>query len=247
MAMIPGNRQMVMGNSGSNIVPFGSGGRGSIISSRKQVGGGVNPFLGAFGGGSPLYDETYDERTLNAESQYELAQKPWDFKNKVFGAISPLLTGLVGDGSQQGNFGQIGGSNTPLPTLPNSFVYSPDQIQQQVNSARAQGDQGAASQKQQIAGDLAGRGFSMKSPLAMALNLGADTGARMSNADQEREIRFGASGANAKQALGVGQLANQQWNDYNQADIARRKTQVESILGSQRNVASLLSILAGLA
>lgn len=239
-------RTMAIGGRKSNIIPFGSGGRGSIISNTKQVGGG-NPFLSPFaagGGGSPIFDETYDERTLNADAQYDIAQRPWDFKEKVFGAINPFIQSTIGGNA---NFGQVGGSNTPLPTLPNSFVFSPEQTQQAVNAARAQGDQSATTQKSNLAGDLAGRGFSQNSPLAMAMRQGADQAAMMSNADQEREIRLGHADRNSKQGLAVGQLANQQWQDWNSADIERRRNQVNAILGGQQNLTSLLSLLAGLA
>ena len=216
------------------LVPMGASGRGSVIKNTKQVKGGL-----------PIYDETYDEGRLSADAQYELGRMPWDLRRDVFNQVQPLLGGLTGEGNI--NFGLVGGQNTPMPALPNSFVYSPQQIQQQVNAARAQGDQGAMTQKRQIAGDLAGRGFGARSPLAMALQLGADTGARARNADQEREIRFDAAGANAKQDLSVGQLAQLGWNNWNQLDVERRKTQAESALSQNRNMIALISALSGLA
>lgn len=231
-----GGRNLVIGGSNSNMIPFGSGGKGAIVSNRKQIPGGL-----------PIFDETYDERTLSADAQYELARMPWEFKDRVWNTVNPLLTNLLGTGNGQANFSLVGGENSALPRLPNSFVFSPQQTQQAVNAARAQGDQGVATQKQQISSDLAGRGFSKRSPIAMALGLAADTGGRMSNADQEREIRLGHAEQNARQDLSVGQLAQQQWQNWNQADIARRQAQVDSILNSQRNVASLISALSGLA
>lgn len=229
-----GNRQMAYGGSQSNIIPFASGGRGAIVSQKNQVKGGL-----------PVFNETYDERTLNADAQYELAKLPWEFKDRVWNTVNPLLTGLLGGGGQA-TFGQVGGENTPLPRLPNSFVFSPEQTQMAVNSARAQGDQGTATQKEQIASEMAGRGFSKRSPIAMALNLAADTGGRMSNADQEREIRLAHTDRNAKQDLSVGTLAQQQWRDFNQMDVARRQSQVDSILNGQRSIAALISALGGL-
>lgn len=195
-------------------------------------------------GGLPVYEDVYGG--LSGKDEKEIALAPWNYRRDVFNKISPMIGGLLGDGNQQTSFGLVGGQNTPQPALPNSFVFSPDQTQQAVNAARSQGDQAAATQKTQNAGDLAGRGFSLRSPLAMAMNQAADTGARMSNADQEREIRLGHAAQNARQDLGVGNLAQQAWQNWNQSDIARRQQQIESILGNQRNSAQLLSILASL-
>lgn len=194
-------------------------------------------------GGLPIYEDTYGG--LTAAEEKEIAMAPLNFRRDVFNKIFPLAGGAMGEGSV--NFSQVGGTNTPMPTLPNSFVYSPQQVQQQVNSAKAQGAQGAATQKRQIASDISSRGFGGRSALAMALNQAADTGARARNADQEREIRFDAAGANARQDLAVGGLAQQGWNNWNQLDIERRKTQADSILNSQRNMAALIASLSGLA
>lgn len=220
--------------------------RGSVIQSSKGLGGGMG-YGGAYSpGGLPMNENTYDESKLNADSQFELGMAPINFKRDVFDKTFPLIQGLAGSGNFNQSFGAVGGQNTPLPKLPNSFVYSPDQIQQQVNAARAQGDQGGLTQRQQTQANLTGRGFSTRSPLAMAMNQAADTGVRAQNQDAERQIRFGAAGQNANQDLQVGQLAEHAWNDFNQNDVARRTNQTNSILGQQRNLSSLIAALSGL-
>lgn len=206
-------------------------------------------------GGLPMYDNTTDEGQMSAGAQeglakrgqdlnFQQAQLPWNFKQGVFDKTFPLLQGLISGGGGGGlNFGRVGGENTPLPQLPNSFVYSPQQIQQQVNAAHSTADTGAATQKQQIGEQMAGRGFSGRSPIAMALQQAADVTGRAQGADQERQIRFGAAGQNAQQALGVGQLAQTAWQGFNQADIARRQAAVDAALGGQRNMAALIGAL----
>lgn len=197
------------------------------------------------GGGS----ETIADRRLKEQNQfnYATASLPWNYRKDVFNQTFPLIQGLVGqNGSFNGQFGTVGGANTPQPNLPDNFVYTGDQIQQQVNAARAQGDAGAQVEKNTARGELAGRGFSTRSPIAMAMDLAADSGARASNADQERQIRFDAAGANANQALNVGKLAQDAWSGWNDADIRRRQTQLNALLGSQSAVTNLISALGGL-
>lgn len=194
-----------------------------------------------------LAEQQNELTRFGIEQNYRAAELPINLRRDIFNQTFPLINrafdGMGGGGSA--NFGQVGGTNTPQPNLPDNFVYSPDQIQQQVNSARAQGDQGAETQKRKMSGELAGRGFGSKSPLAMALEQAADSTARMGNADQEREIRFDAAGANAKQALDVGNLAQNAWTNWNTADIERRKTQINALLGNQQNMAQLISALGG--
>jgi hypothetical protein len=223
------------GGAGGGFVSA-SGRRGASRSRTQNVDGGLG-----------VHDMTYDDSSLGADAQYELGMAPINYKRETFNKIFPLVTGLMGQGDSSSSFGRVGGENTPLPRLPNSFVYTPDAVQAQVNAARAQGDQGAFTQKQTIVADAGARGFGTRSPFAMASAQAADTGARMSNADQERQIRFDAAGANARQDLAVSGLANQQWAAFNQADVERRKTQLEAQLGQQRNMQSLLATLAGFA
>lgn len=216
-----------------NLSPRGNN-RGAVVQTTKGVQGGL-----------PLYENTYDERSLGADSQFEIAKMPWQFKREVFGQVFPLIQGM-GQNQSAFNFDRVGGQNTPLPQLPNSFVYSPDQIQQQVNTARAQGDQSAATARTQATGEAAGRGFSARSPMVQALNAGINTATAASNADQERQIRYEATGANATQGNTVAGLANQQWNFFNNADIERRKAVAQSMLDSQRNMAALISAMGSL-
>ena len=194
-----------------------------------------------------LADQQNETARFGIEQNYKAAELPVNLRREVFYNTLPFISKMFDGygGGTTGSFGLVGGSNTQQPNLPDNFVYSPDQIQQQVNSARAQGDQGAESQKRKMSGELAGRGFGSKSPLAMALAQAADSTARMSNADQEREIRFDAAGANANQALEVGTLAQNAWTNWNNADIERRKTQINALLGNQQNMAQLISALGG--
>lgn len=192
-------------------------------------------------GGLPIYEDRYGG--LSGQDQKDIALAPWNYRQGVFNRTFPLLSGLMGDSKLSTS--PVGGSNSPLPGLPNRYVFSPGQIQQQVNAARGQIDQGTATEKGDIAAKMSARGFGGSSPIAQALNLTADLGGRQQGTDAERSIRMGAAGQNAQQDLSVGSLAQNQWRDSNQADIARRQSQVDAALSAQRNMASLIQALAG--
>jgi hypothetical protein len=207
-----------------------------------------------------VIDRDYARLKMQADNQKEIAQLPWQFKREVFGKIYPLINNLASGGgsgggsgwggsgsSSGGSFDRVGGTNTPLPALPNSSIYSPDAIQGQVNAARAQGDQSAATLARQATESVAGRGFSSRSPMLQSIKSGIGTATAASNADQEREIRFSATGANAGQANTVAQLANTQWQNFNQADIERRKATADAFFNQQRNIAGLIGALSSLA
>lgn len=193
-------------------------------------------------------DEQIKQRHLDRFHEDRLARLPWDYKREVFNQTFPLIRDQIGGQSDaSATFGRVGGENTAQPALPNSFVFSPQQTQQRVNAARAMADQGAASQSRQVGEGMTARGFGSRSPALLALQQGASMAGRMQGADQEREIRRGDAQMNANQDLGVGQLAQQAWNAWQQNDIARRQTQVEAALGQSRNMVSLIQALTGLA
>lgn len=180
-----------------------------------------------------------DAANANADraNQMTLGMAPWNFKDKVFGTISPLLQQLMGN---QNPGGLVGGQNPATPQVDASPIWNPQQIDQQVNSAKANNAQSADTQSKAAQTKLSAQGFGSKSPLLAALegNIGQ---ARMgADADAERGIRWDAASGNAGQVL-KGQMANQNAAvAFNGQDIDRRKA-------NNQYQTSLLSILGGLA
>ncbi len=165
---------------------------------------------------------------------------PTQFSRDKFNSILPLIQQGVSAYGSGGSNGQLVGGTNVAPQHMGAPVYSNDQIQQQVNSGRSTTAQQAATQVRSNNQSAAGRGFGQNSPLLMALNNQVQGMASASGADQERQTRFDAAGANAKQALGYDQLSVQQAQNANQNDIDRRKV-------TGQNQSQLLAILAGLA
>lgn len=182
-------------------------------------------------------------------SAYAAAQLPFQYRQGVFDRVFPMIQGLVGNsGPGAGpNTRLIGGQNTPLPELPPREVYNPRQIEQQVNAVTAQNDSRTAALQGRAAADAAGRGFSANSPLAMALQGQLAASGQAANTDLDRETRMAAAEANARQGLQVGQLAQQQWSDFNNADIDRRKAAYALQNEAARNNIALIGALAGFA
>jgi hypothetical protein len=203
------------------------------------------------GGGGQLLppDYFYRQKNPSAELDFQksqMAQQGQEFQatladrqnrfNTVWGALSGMMGGAFGPG---GAF-TAGGQSPPSPEISVGGVYNPQQVQQQVNAARAGNDQATASRMRQFTSETTGRGFSPSSPLISAMwgqlqgqNMGANT-------DAEREIRQGAAGQNAQQLLATQQAREQQFASRQDEDIRRRQPYLQ-------NVNAWISALAGLA
>lgn len=180
------------------------------------------------------------QETANADraSNFQLGMAPWNFKDKVFQTVSPLLTGLLGTGAG-GQSPLVGGQTTPAPAIDANPIWNPQQVNQQVNATKAGNAASAATQQQQAARKTAGQGFGSRSPLLAALNSGIDQSRMAADADADREIRWGAAEGNAGHVLKA-QTANADvWKAQNQIDVERRKA-------NNQYVSSLASIIGGL-
>lgn len=175
-------------------------------------------------------------KNADRDAQLQIGMAPWQYKDRVFGTISPLLQQLMG-GQSPG--GLVGGQNPATPQVDASPIWSPRQIDQQVNAAKANNAQSADTMTRQAQTKLSAQGFGSKSPLLAALegNIGQ---ARMAqDAEADRGIRWDAASGNAGHVL-KGQMANQNAAvAFNDADIKRRQS-------NNQYATSLLSILGGM-
>jgi len=93
----------------------------------------------------------------------ELAQEGKQF-DQQYGSLSSILAGY---GS--GDSSLVGGTNTAQQAIDTSPIWSDQQINERVNSSRAQNDASAQGQAQQAARQMSGQGFSSQSPILAAL------------------------------------------------------------------------------
>ncbi len=152
------------------------------------------------------------------------------------------LLPMFSQGMAGGGFGGApGGMAAPKPEITVGGIYSPEALQAQINQTRAANDQGAATQIQQNQNQMAGRGMSTSSPLAMALGNQINAANMANNAGGESQLRFDAASANAKQRTASEGLRNQQWGMGEDQDIRRRTQQANQ----SQNFMTLLAGLLG--
>ncbi len=183
------------------------------------------------------------QNDANRALQRELSMAPLQFQKSKFNAVMPLISNILGGHGGQMNMGFAGGGGGPMPAQQQTKVgdmFTPEQIQQQVNAAKAGNAQQAQTAVQQQQRGAGGRGISSGSPLLAALQGQIQAAQMAGDADSERGIRLGSAQANAQNRLQTGQLAEQQW--LNAQDQALRRQQL-----GYAGPASLLSALGGFA
>ena len=166
----------------------------------------------------------------------EQARMNIEAKDKRFNQIFPYLAGQIG----QGNAAMAGGQSPPSPEIRVGGVWNPQQVQQQVNAARAGNDQQAGGQMQRQQQELASRGFGSNSPLLMALRGQTQAANMATNTSNEREIRQNAQQQNVQQILASQQAREGQFASRQREDIERRKPY-------WANQNALIAALSGLA
>lgn len=191
-----------------------------------------------FQGEQAALDRTQAERLQNAalSNQLTIAGMPIEFARERFNQIFPMVQGAVAGAGTGG--GAAMGSPGGIERAPGT-VYTPGQIDQNVNAMRAGNSQAAATQQRQNAAANAAGGFGSNSPLLAALNNQAALGALAANTGGERDIRLGAASANAKQGLGAASANNQARAAFEANAIDAQRNQLQSR-------SSLIAALAGM-
>jgi hypothetical protein len=168
----------------------------------------------------------------------QAAELPAQLQQSRFNSVFPWLQGQFGNFGNSGVYSP-GGQSTPAPTVSVSGVYTPQQVQQQVNQSRAQNDQATQGRVRGMQQDLGGRGLGATSPLAQELGAQYQGQNLATNTSNETNLRLGAAQANAGQVLQGQQARGALWNEAQQQDIARRQVTVGA-----RN--ALLAAISGL-
>src|SRR5262245_18522141 len=163
--------------------------------------------------------------------QYQAAIYPEQGKMNRFNQVFPLFSDALGKfgsgGMLQGGYGRAGATGTQ-PNISAAPVFSPQQIQQQVNAARSGNDQSAAGAQQRMQHrwhhQLAGPVFGTSAPPAPALRQNLYAQNLATNPGNERDIRSGAAQTNAGQVFEAQKARQQQYANRQQEEIERGKT-----------------------
>lgn len=192
-------------------------------------------------------------------NQRAIAEMPIDFANRKFNALMPMISGAIGGiggggggmgGGGGGGGGAVmgggagtyggggGGGHGGMGGAPGN-VFTPDQINQQVNSAKAGNEVKSGTLQRQNANQNAAGGFGSNSPLLQALNNQTQLQTMGANQDAERQTRFAGAEANAKQATAGAQERDNAAAQFQANDINRQGNLLQSR-------SSLIAALAGM-
>ncbi len=201
---------------------------------------GLQRYLGDQGDATQRYgiDQTAATNREGNRLSYQASILPHNLKQGRFNAVFPLFQNALGglQGAAGGGGGYSGGGAFgQQPNIDAGPVFSPGQVQQQVNAARSGNDAASAGRTRQMSTQLAGRGFGSGSPLAMALEQNLFGQNLAANAGNERDIRMGATQGNADHVLKAQQAREGQFAARQQEEIERGKSYIggmSSLLGS---------------
>lgn len=172
------------------------------------------------------YDTSNNVENLRGGYALQEGQQAEGFRQQRFQQVLPLFEQQMSafqdslkNFSAGGTGSFTGGSFTPpqtgasgnQPHISAAPVFTPGQIQGQVNAGWANANQQAQTQQHQAANQFAGRGFSSRSPALAALQGQFEQQAMQTGADTERQTRLGSAQANAGQVLSAQQAQEAQY------------------------------------
>lgn len=168
-------------------------------------------------------------QTFPARLQQQRFRRVFPWVKQQFGSFMGGATGPFTAGGQSGQ----------SPEITVGPIWTPQQIQEQVNALRASNAQQAQGQFQQMQQRLSGRGFGSNSPLLQALGAQIQGQRLAADTTGERELRFGAAEKGAEHLLKTQQAREQQFASRMAEDIERRRPYFQTLN-------TLLASIAGL-
>lgn len=186
--------------------------------------------------------DPYKQKALDLQEQgqnfgQDLATQQFNLKKSIYGTIAPYAQQMLAGGL--GGAGAPGGAVAPQPQINQNPIYSPQQIQQQMNAAFSSNDQRTSTLMKQLQESSAARGFGGNSPAMQAQQTQLGIANNAQNALAQREIPLQYAQPNADQAFRVNQLQQQQWQGAEDSDIRRRQQQ-------QQILSQMLGFFGGL-
>jgi hypothetical protein len=185
------------------------------------------------GANAAMYPATLQQQRFNTGFGYLTNNLiPW-----AQGQFGNLVPGGSGSGALGGAGGAAGsaGAGSLGPNIQTGGVYNPQQIQSQVNTMRAQNDQGMNTQNKAAAAKMGGQGFGTNSPLLDALQGQNAASTLQANTTGEQQLRSTAAQQNAQQLLSSQQAMAQQFSQA-QSNLTAQRGQnlstISSLLGA---------------
>lgn len=163
-------------------------------------------------------DQNFNTARYTTDAANSQFNQKLQFARDRYNQLSPYLLNQM---NQAGGGQGQGGTGQGAPQITTGGVYSPQQIQEQVNATQAQNEQKGATSFRSAQRDLGGRGFGNNSPLLAQIRSNLAIGTQAANSQAQQTIPFQAASANAQQNLASQQAAAAQYNDIQQQGIQR--------------------------
>jgi hypothetical protein len=187
-------------------------------------------------------DKSLQAAQLRDQGETARLQTKLQFAQSKFDTVYPFVQSSLSDALS-------GSPSTPgldndWPIISARGIYTPAEIQQQVNRAWAQNDARSQSQLWQLQSELAGRGFSGNSPLFDVIRVGVLGQTLRANNDAATSIRFQAATANADHILKAQELRVNEHQARNNTALESEKNQITRQVGF---VGALAQLVGGIA
>jgi hypothetical protein len=182
------------------------------------------------------YSQNAETARLNTTLAF--AQDKW---NQIFPLIQGFLANPDEGGSSSLSFEALVTALGAAPWITQGGVWTPSQIQSQLNALYARSDQKAATLLHDAQIDLAGRGFGGSSPLIDMLRFSYDAEAMATSTEGAQQIALQSGQANAEQLLSQQQQRQAQYEANERTFAELQRIAVELSTGVLQAVAQIVS------
>lgn len=174
----------------------------------------------------------------DVERQARAAELPHNLRQQRFDTLLPWIQGQMG--SAMATASAPGGASGTGPQIDAGPIWSPQDIQQQVNARTATNDAATQSRVRGMQRQIGASGFGSNSPLAMALQGQYQNQNLQTNTANARDTRMNATSENAGHLFKTQMGRESQYASRMDEDIRRRTA-------SLNTYNALLSALGSLA
>lgn len=196
----------------------GGGGRG---------GGGISLGVssGRSGGSSTSSSRSAGASSSSGESESGSAwsKEQLDRIGQLFPQLLGEYTGYNTQTPYSSLLSEIGGPQSPFPTITRGPIWNENQVQSRVNQMRSGNDLAAGGAVRGLGESTAGRGFGASSPLLQELTSNIGSQNRATNTQGENDLRWNAAQGNAQHRLAAEQADVGRSTAMSQDDLQRRQ------------------------